>query len=137
MMIICVWIANLPFLSGHNKFTNTKLTRPCTRILKSGLDVTYKSEMNSVLVTTSVLYLRFNLTQLHRYIVLLSDDLRSISHLHISVDSADQKVFLAHRWRASPTWSHRGWIYRASHVLGDLGWVDLDLGSSPAGGPLL
>ena len=27
--------------------------------------------------------------------------------------------------------------YRASHVLVDLGWVDLDLGSPPAGGPLL
>ena len=59
----------LPFLSGHNKFKNTKFTRPCTIILKSSLHVTYKSERDSVLVKTSVLYFRFNLTQLHRYIV--------------------------------------------------------------------
>ena len=29
----------------------------------------------------------------------------------------------------SPFFAHT--LYRASHVLGDLGWVDLDLGSSP------
>ena len=28
-------------------------------------------------------------------------------------------------------------LYRVGQVVADLGWVDLDLGSSPAGGPLL
>ena len=29
------------------------------------------------------------------------------------------------------------WHYRVGHLLADLGWVDLDMGSSKAGGPLL
>ena len=59
---LCVDCANLPYVGGHNKCTNTKFTRPCSRILKSGLDGTYTSERDSVLVTTSVLYFRFKLT---------------------------------------------------------------------------
>ena len=29
---LCVHCANLPCVSGHNQFTNTKLTRPITKI---------------------------------------------------------------------------------------------------------
>ena len=50
---LCAHFANLPSISGRNQFTDTKFSRPNTKILKSSLEINGEKRANGNAATTT------------------------------------------------------------------------------------